>query len=194
MLKKEVELPNPNVFLGSIGIVEESRLQDAEALRNCSSSDAIKAYVDFLFKFGRCLILRKEWGRRCKSEMFTQFIPPTLEAFGVLVYYNNFKFWKNEFDKSRGDDDSVDSSEKLEVRPIFTTDTKCKRRTDGWSPEGIVFYNKLVIALKYQRKTIQSKTIDRFVMEKCVTESSGKMGKGRRTVIAIADVDAVSFT
>ena len=155
----------PRDFLGDVEIVQDDDLVLEECLRNTQDINDENAYVRFLHMFGQALFHSSEWKRSCTLEDSLDFLPVNLEAFGVLVYENNYNYWWNKY--ARHHFPNVDNAREetdnplTHSRPRFTFDPLLVHRGGGWTQEGMQFYNRLALLITKQREMPQNRNFDR---------------------------------
>jgi hypothetical protein len=84
----------------------------------------------------------------------SEYVPVTLEAFAVLVYKNAYKKWNAEYQLDEDDEteaSSLTSSSRGTHRFLYTGDSKGSRKFEGWKPEGMRFYNEVLVLIGRQR-------------------------------------------
>lgn len=186
-ISKGIEIPDPMTFITGIESVEYEDLFKMSVLRNAPMVDCRHPYVEFLCIFGSALFSRKEWNQKSTTQLFCNYCTATLEAFGVLVYMNNYDYWRRVMSN-----DGVETQD-TSMYPLFTTDPSCKRRYEGWSNRGIFTFNKLVRLLKYQRSSRNSITVDEMVLCECIKRTKITHKNRHREAIAEVEVENIQF-
>jgi hypothetical protein len=130
-----------------------------------------------------CVIPTTQWKMEARQKRMSEYITAPLEAFGVLIYKNGFTKWNDDFPSS--DDGSANSTRNSETSSLtagsrgrgflFTGESKGSRRFEGWSPQGMMFYNDVLSLINTQREQIGC-PFERNLLERL----KSKAKKGRR--------------
>ena len=137
-------------------------------------------YMDFLKEFGKA-VYGREFKTTASAKTLSQFLPTCMEAFLVVAYENGYYKWKQEALAGKTSDDSssvstlsshstaatnvsrqrrvagddvsvVSMANSLDSGFMFTSQSKGSRSCEGWSDEGIAFYDALFDAIEEQRE------------------------------------------
>jgi hypothetical protein len=94
-----------------------------------------------------------------KKKKVSEYVTTTLEAFAIVIYYNAFDVWNQQWSvepkadtagKAENDDVStLTAATKCSFR--FMRDSKGSRKYEGWNSAGVGFYNELLSLLENQR-------------------------------------------
>ena len=193
------------MFLGDIENVSDTDLNNIKVLRDWATCESRDAYIKFLVHFGSCLFRRKEWNEKSCRQLFCSFVPPSLEAFGILVYKNNYEYWKHihamkqqgidltQESYTPGDQTQEGKENTSEVAPLYTTDSSCKKRVEGWNQRGIRMFNRIQYVLKNQRKSSFSTLMDDLILDTCVKLGKPQSSHVGRVFLADTDADEIQF-
>ena len=163
--------PDPTTFVGDLDIPRTTTGEDyigteeeeAETLANMKAlrhNDTSAIYMQFLEAFLPCAF-KKNDGPKKRSftkEFLSDYCYEELEAFVVLAYLNGHAVWKalcGVMPPVGGDAVSSMSSgspgQTGQYR--FTGTSRGGGKYCGWSRDGVVFYNRTVELLEFQRKS-----------------------------------------
>ena len=161
-----------------------------DCLRNTPDVNGENAYVRFLSMFGQSLFHSSEWKASCVTEDSSDFLHVNLEAFGVLLYENNYRYWWNRYARHHfptvNDGRAETENPLTESRPRFTYDPLLVHRGGGWTQEGMIFYNRVANLLTQQRAMPGNHHFDR----KLKTFIRGNTATNRRNVETVNIVEA----
>jgi hypothetical protein len=100
---------------------------------------------------------------RAKRKPVSEILTVYDEAFIVATIDNNYERWMKEAEiLSQGD---IVDKKKL-PRQKYTNDAAASKKFQGWSTEGLEFFNKTVNDLIQLRNTSSSKLLEKNYMEK----------------------------
>lgn len=191
LMRKDIIPPDPELFLKDF--IQNKKIKEGEetshwVLRRGTELMNESAYIDFLSMFGMCLFHEKEWKKYATSKLLSEYMNESLEAFGVVVYYNNYDYWKSQFArmKEKGnipdEDASTTSSSTDDSNSVSTKFTgglsSSAGRYYGWSPEGIHMYNDVRRVLIAQRSMTVAKEFEQKVLKaNCLQQKKNRQDK-----------------
>jgi hypothetical protein len=102
--------------------------------------------------FMECAIPSAEWKVQSRRKKLSEYVTTTLEAFAIVVYYNAFDVWNQQWcvepaadiagNEGADDISTLTAATKCAFR--FTGDLKGSRKYEGWNSAGVGFYNELL--------------------------------------------------
>jgi hypothetical protein len=118
-----------------------------------------QSYQWFCENFMECVIPSSEWKLKSRKQKLSNYITPTLEAFGILVYFNSFDVWNQRWKSSDNSSSSTEIEDDLSTLSggtekcsfKFTGDAKGSKKYEGWNGNGMHFYNNLLGLVESQR-------------------------------------------
>ena len=157
MVKGGLLVPmNPGSFIGWCS----DPVTGSRSLGGLREAGTSGSYQWFCENFMECVIPSIDWKLKSRRQKLSNYITPTLEAFGILVYYNSFDVWNQRW-KSVDSNSSEGSREVDDLSTLsgatgkcsfrFTGDAKGSRKYEGWNGEGMEFYNQLLGLVEKQR-------------------------------------------
>ena len=125
---------------------------DLRGLRQSSGDH----YRRFCEHFLQCAIPMKDWNWESRKRKISSIVTVSLEAFAVTTYLNGYDVWNQRYKQEgveTGDDMSAisGSTSKSAESFRFTRESKGAKKYAGWSNEGMILYNELVVVLGRQR-------------------------------------------
>ena len=146
-----------------------------------------QSYEWFCEHFMQCVIPSTEWKLFARRKKLSEYVTPTLEAFAILIYKNAYHKWNEEFTledqrslenggvSDVGDGLSSLTSSRSARGFLFTGDSKGSRKYEGWSPEGMKFYNDVLNLIVDQRGQTGC-PFERNLMDRLATKPKGGRG------------------
>jgi hypothetical protein len=129
-------------------------------------------YQWFCEHFMDCVIPSNDWKLQARKNPMSVYVSGTLEAFAVLVYKNGYRKWEQEFPNRQEDDETEASSlttNSNNNRFLYTGDSKGSRKYEGWSAEGMKFYNEVFDLIGQQRRR-RGCTFERNLLKKLASK------------------------
>jgi hypothetical protein len=185
VLKENLKPPDPSDMMQEVSTTTtngDGQVNTITGLR-MSTGDS---YLDFCENFMPCICTDEEWKRHSKNSRASEFIMPTLEAFGIVTYLNGYEVWKNRF-KTPDEDVSGMTTEGTseddnsgDTRYFkFTGNARGSKKYAGWSPTGMQLYNKIAEELVEQRRNEDSGIkFDDRLLERLSTKRKRTTGYG----------------
>jgi hypothetical protein len=125
---------------------------------------------------------------RCKKKTLSEIMTVYDEAFIVATIDNNYERWMKDAELlSQGN--TVDK--KKLPRQKYTNDAAASKKYQGWSTEGLDFFNKTVNDLNQLRNTSASKALEKNYMENQNREMQAKKTRKGATVPETQAVDGL---
>lgn len=148
---------------------------------------------DDLFEFWCNTCFRPGYGTaafrdRCKKMQVSDILTVYDEAFIVATVENNYERWTKEAELiSNGE---IVNKKHL-PKQKYTNDAAASKKYQGWSTEGLEFFNKTVSDLNQLRKTSASKVLEKHYMENVNSDLRAKRKKMGNTVPEQKAVDGL---
>ena len=181
-----MDLPTPTAILGGLDKVQGNEDPDEDAspcLRETS------AHATFLYQFAKTVMRADAFKKFSNTWLLSAYMSTCLEAYAVLTYVNNYKYWKEEASRTTPAGGSVSevtepSSSDGSLR-LYTATTRGTGKFKGWSDDGIELYNRIEGKLRSQRNDPILSDFDKKLKTKYLTNNdSGTTGGGGSNIVA----------
>ena len=130
-----------------VNTIEEKRL------RSNNDVDARLQYATFLHMFAKPVLGTRLFKRIISGRSsIDKYITPSLEAFIITAYVGNYEYWKQSHSFSQRDKSKTAAVLCKKLQPLFTEHRRGSGKFNGWSLEGVFFYNCVSLILRHQRK------------------------------------------
>ena len=158
MVKKKQKQPlNPDTFVWKA----PRPGSDDQTMQGLREPAAANNYQWFCENSIECAVPSAEWKLQSRKKKLSEYVTTTLEAFAIVVYYNSFEVWNQQWKVETGAE-TASNEESDDVSTIttatrcafrFTGDSKGSRKYEGWNSDGVGFYNELLSLVEKQRNT-----------------------------------------
>jgi hypothetical protein len=140
-------------------------------------------YKRFCEHFLQCAVPARDWNRESRKRKISSIVTVSLEAFAVTCYANGYDVWnrryKNEGSEMGDDMSAISVSTKNSSDSFrFTNDSKGSRKYGGWSNEGMLLYNDLVIVLGRQRSRLGCTFEKELLVQLSIKQKARRGGSG----------------
>lgn len=109
-----------------------------------------EAHKEFLFLFAHTVVVTPNFKDIAAHKLLSEFITPSLEAFAVLTYVNNYEQWiENRMVASMAPE--IQEKVTKTAKRKYTSLTRGTGKYSGWAPEGVRLYKDVWNRIKEQR-------------------------------------------
>jgi hypothetical protein len=158
MLEDRSEVPDPRVMLGNLLLDGREDDESQPCLWDTKDHEL------FLLHFTKTVVMKDVYKLNCDKVVISEYLKPSLEAYAVLTYWNNYQSWCSKGHEMIMARDGEETDPPIQFVRRTLAKRKFTERTDGhgtckgWPKEARLLYYAIFKQIKKQRENLETKT------------------------------------